>query len=96
LQIEEFDANSKRLSDGLIYQRLRSCQEDGDLEGELKWQALLGPSKVKDLSQLRKNGPLFNAYDSLRPIPGLWPPVLLGIFHRILPMKCDEVCGAPN
>lgn len=91
---EEY-SNSRNFCDGDIYQQIRACQKRQDVHGEGRWLARLSEGKRKDIKHLhtRKDMKLFaDALDNLLPYLGFWPSLQIGTFHRVLSLKCPEVC----
>ncbi|KAG0124878.1 hypothetical protein HOY82DRAFT_493588 [Tuber indicum] len=86
-------ANSKRISDGEIFRRIRLYNQSGQRDLERNMWCYLSVSKRRDLRQLLATKPLRKAFDNLLQWPGLWPPIRLGTLHRLLTMRCDEACA---
>lgn len=61
---------------------------------EHKWWARLTETKRKDLRQLLRDERYALAFDALLDWPGLWTTIKLGSLHRLLCLKCDEVCSS--
>ena len=99
--LKEAYSNSRNFCDGDIFRNLRYCQLRKDKAGAGKWMARLSQSKQADIAQLQnmaKKNPemaaLQDALDTLLPFMGLWSPVQIGIFHRLLTLRCPEVTTA--
>lgn len=90
--IEEF-LNEGAPTDGEIFYKIRQYNKDNDKANELKWWARLTETKRKDLRQLLKYQRYVDIFDSMLQWPGLWTPIKLGCLHRLLGMRCDEVCS---
>ena len=95
---EEY-ANSKNYGDGHIYRYMRNCVRRKDDPGARKWLARLSESKRKDIKKLEKMAAKFPAMqdfqmalDRLLPFIGLWDALQIGTFHRLLTLRCPEVC----
>lgn len=83
--------NALQFSDGDVFRYVRANRESNNKFGVKKWMARLSASKRRNLLQMEKIPILIKAFDSLRPLTGLWPGFLLGSLNRILPMRCYEV-----
>jgi hypothetical protein len=94
-RIVELYSNEQRPSDGEIFRKIRLYHRENDVLSENQWWACLDNSKLRNLRQLLKNGPLTSAFDSLMDMPGLWTNVRLGALNRLLALKCDEVRHRP-
>lgn len=99
--LKEAYSNSRNFCDGDIFRNLRYCQLRNDEAGAGKWMARLSESKQTDVAQLQnmaKKTPemaaLQDALDALLPFVGLWSPVSIGVFHRLLTLRCPEVTTA--
>lgn len=90
-KLTETGSNAKPDDDGTIYYRLRTCQLLNDKSGVRKWKAKFHASKLRDYKQLQRQKELRKALDDLLVMPGFWPQLLFGTFHRILTMRCPEV-----
>lgn len=88
--------NEQKPSDGEIFRRIRLYRLENKVEAERKWWARLDNSKPKDLRQLFKRREIISGFDRLLEMPGLWAKVQLGALHRLLTLKCDEVCFSRN
>jgi hypothetical protein len=62
---------------------------------EKRWWARLSKSKRKDLKQLLKHEGFTMAFDALLAIPGIWVGLRIGMLHKLIAMKCDEVSVLP-
>ena len=94
LYIREEYSNSRYFCDGDIFCQLRHNQITLNDFEEGRWLARLSESKRKDLNQLQKRLELKRLnliLDKLLPFRGLWPPLQIGTFHRLLTLKCPEV-----
>lgn len=89
--IEEY-ANEKPPSDGEIYRKIRQYANDGNLHGELRWKARLGSNSRIRLDALTKNTRLRHAFDGVLGIPGHRAAMRISMLHRVMAVKCDEVC----
>jgi hypothetical protein len=86
------------LNDGVVFQKIRQYEKARDWTQARKWRSRLSQSKQQDLRQLcrsKKLRRLRKALDALLQYPGLWDPLEIGTFHRILPMKCPAVSITP-
>ncbi|TKA80621.1 hypothetical protein B0A49_04907 [Cryomyces minteri] len=84
-------SNARAFCDGDVFRNLRFHQQRGDLAQAGKWLARLSSSKQRDVRKLlTKKDRLRKAFDDLLPFIGLWAPLQLGTFHRILTLNCDE------
>ena len=99
--LKEAYSNSRNFCDENIFRNLRYCQLRKDEAEAGKWMARLSQSKQADVAQLQnmaKKNPemtgLQDALDALLPFVGLWSPVPIGIFHRLLTLRCSEVTKA--
>lgn len=91
--------NDKRPPDGLIYERIRYYE--GYLDGPVNriaanhWWAALervpGSKKGKYLRAFLKHPTLPQAFDELLPIAGIWEGMRIGLLHKLVSMRCDEV-----
>ena len=88
--------NEQAYSDGEIVRKIRLYHRKRDDVGEQRWWARLSNTKRKDLRQLLRDAQYALAFDTMLPWPGLWSPIRLGSLHRLLTMKCDEVCRTPS
>ena len=91
-RIIESYANEQKPADGEIFRKIRLYHRANDQSAEDRWWACLDRSKLKDLRQLIKRPQLLAAFDELIDMPGLWARIQLGALHRLLALKCDEVC----
>jgi Protein of unknown function (DUF3723) len=89
--IEEY-SKSINFSDGHIYRKIREYKSSGDMLAEMRWWAHLTDSKPKDLKQFLGHKTFPSAFDKLLVIPGLWDGLKIGVLHKIIAMKCDQVC----
>lgn len=90
--IEEY-SNEKPPSDGEIYRKIRQYASDGNLHGELRWKARLCPNNRTRLESLAKNTHLRQAFDGVLGIPGHRSAMWISMLHRVVAVKCDEVCS---
>ena len=91
-EIIEHDPCSQSLSSGAIFRKIRLNRRGGHEQEENTWWARLSPMQEKNFKRLLRKHRLAAAFDDLLDMPGLWPPVhFLGITHKVLAMKCDEV-----
>ncbi|KAL2048962.1 hypothetical protein ABVK25_010815 [Lepraria finkii] len=91
--LREDYANSRNFCDGDIYRQIRYCQSNQDAIGEGRWFARLSEGKRNDVKRLLNRNNLKSlkeALDKLLPYIGFWPAMRIGIFHRILGLKCQE------
>lgn len=96
VDIREDYTNARKFCDGDIYRQLRFSQQQHDEGEEGRWMARLSDSARKDVKQLlvRKDlRPITNALDDLLPYVGFWPALQIGIFHRIINLRCPEVAS---
>lgn len=89
--IEEY-ANESRPSDGEVYIKIRDYHTLRQFDLEARWWTRLSTAKAKNLKQLLKHCSIAAAFDSLAETPALLEAMRLGGMHKILAMKCDEVC----
>ncbi|OJD23472.1 hypothetical protein ACJ73_05169 [Blastomyces percursus] len=87
--IDEY-SNEKPPSDEEIYRRIRQYASDGNLHGELRWKARLGPNSQTRLQSLFKNTRLKHAFDGVLGIPGHRSAMRIGMLHRVMAVGCDE------
>jgi hypothetical protein len=97
--LQERFPNDHRPSDGLIYQRIRYYE--GHLDGPLntnaanQWWATLervsGSKKSKYLRAFLKHPTLPQAFDELLSIAGIWEGMKIGVLHKLVAMRSDEV-----
>lgn len=95
-ELAETDDNAKPTDDGSIFYHLRHRQIIGDKHESRRLKARLSDSKQRDYAQLQRQNKLSrlrDAFDRLLKIPGLWPALRIGIFHRLLTLRCTEVCS---
>lgn len=95
--VREEYSNALNFSDGDIFRHLRHCSLRNEQSGRAKWLFRLSESKRRDLRQLKrfaeedKDMERFrNSLDDLIPYIGLWPALKLGIFHRLLSLRCSK------
>lgn len=87
--------NARDFSDGDIFRHLRYFEHKGDIAQLSRWQARLSASKLRDVKTLSSRYPaVMDGFDKLLPFVGLWAPLQLGTFHRILSLNCEEVLPA--
>ena len=97
--LQERFPNDHRPPDGLIYQRIRYYE--GHLDGPIntnaanQWWATLerasGSKKSKYLRAFFKHPTLPQAFDKLLSIAGIWEGMMIGVLHKLVAMRCDEV-----
>jgi hypothetical protein len=92
VRIIESYSNEKKPSDGEIFRKIRLYHRENDQEAQTRWWSRLEKSKPKDLRQLLRRHTLAAGFDALIDMPGLWARLQLGALHRLLVLKCDEVC----
>lgn len=92
VRIIESYSNEQKPSDGEIFRKIRLYHRDNDQEAQNRWWSRLEKSKPKDLRQLFRRPSLAAGFDALIDMPGLWAKLQLGALHRLLVLKCDEVC----
>jgi len=92
VRIIECYSNEARPSDGEIFRKIRLYHRENDQEALKRWWSCLEKSKPKDLRQLFRRASLTAGFDALIDMPGLWAKLQLGALHRLLVLKCDEVC----
>lgn len=90
--VEEY-SNEKPPSDGEIYRKIRQYASDGNLYGELRWKARLCSNSRRRFEALMKNSRLRHAFDRVLAIPGHRSAMRISMLHRIMAVKCDEVCA---
>ena len=92
LDIRTEYSNARGFRDGDIYRHFRHCQLTGDFVQAGKWKARMSTRKFQYVQHLvGKRRVLCKAFDDLLPFTGIWAPLQLGCFSRVLGMKCDEV-----
>lgn len=89
--IEEY-ANESRPSDGEVYIKIRKYYALRQFDLEARWWSRLSTTKTKNLKQLLKHCDIAAAFDSLAETPALLEAMRLGSMHKILAIRCDEVC----
>lgn len=97
--LQERFPNDHRPPDGLIYQRIRYYE--GYMDGPINrtaanhWWAVLERAprskKGKYLRTFFKHPTLPEAFDELLPIAGIWEGMRIGLLHKLVAMRCDEV-----
>jgi hypothetical protein len=92
VRIIESYSNEQKPSDGEIFRKIRLYHRENDQEAQKRWWSCLEKSKPKDLRQLLRRPSLAAGFDALIDMPGLWARLQLGALHRLLVLKCDEVC----
>jgi hypothetical protein len=92
VRIVEACSNEQKPSDGEIFRKIRLYHRENDQEAQKRWWSCLEKSKPKDLRQLFRRSSLAAGFDALIDMPGLWAKLQLGALHRLLVLKCDEVC----
>jgi hypothetical protein len=92
VRIIESYSNEQKPSDGEIFRKIRLYHRENNQEAQKRWWSRLEKSKPKDLRQLFKRPSLVAGFDALIDMPGLWARLQLGALHRLLVLKCDEVC----
>lgn len=92
VRIIELYSNEQKPLDGEIFQKIRLYHRENDQEAQKRWWSLLEKSKPKDLRQLFRRPLLAAGFDALIDMLGLWAKLQLGALHRLLVLKCDEVC----
>ena len=92
LDIRTEYSNARGFRDGDVYRHFRHYQLTGDFVQAGKWKARMTTRKSQYVQHLTaKRRVLCKAFDDLLPFTGIWAPLQLGCFSRILGMKCDEV-----
>jgi hypothetical protein len=92
VRIIESYSNEQKPSDGEIFRKIRLYHRENNQEAQKRWWSRLEKSKPKDLRQLFRRPSLVAGFDALIDMPGLWAKLQLGALHRLLVLKCDEVC----
>lgn len=92
VKIIEGNMNEQPYADGVVLRKILLYRREGSKALENKWWARLSTSKQKDFKQLLSKSLFVNALNSLLDMPGLWYPIKLGALHRLLTLRCDEVC----
>lgn len=97
--LQERYSNNRRPPDGLVYERIR--RYEGYLEDQVNrfaannwWvvlEAMCGSKKAKYLRAFFKHPTLPQKLDQLLPIQGLWEGMRIGLLHKVLAMRCDQV-----
>ena len=88
--IEEY-SNERTPGDGEIYRKLRQYQGEHNSRFQNRWWSWLSLNKSNRLRQLFKHVELSAAFDALLGIPGLWGGMRIGMVHKVMGLKCDEV-----
>jgi Protein of unknown function (DUF3723) len=97
----ETNDNAKPYDDGTIFYHLRRSQILKKKGAAKKWMAKFPESKRRDYRQLQRQDKLVHlrgALDQFIVMPGIWPGLLFGTFHRVLTLRCIEVrfrCTSP-
>lgn len=97
--LKERFPNDNRPPDGLIYERIRHYEGLPDgvsnrLAANNWWAALETVPRSKKRKYLRlflKHPTLPPKLDSLLIITGLWEDMRIGLLHKVVAMRCDEV-----
>jgi hypothetical protein len=97
--LKERFPNDNRPPDGLIYERIRHYEglPDGALNRMAAsnwWAALETAPRSKKRKYLRlflKHPTLPQKLNSLLVIGGLWEEMRIGLLHKVIAMRCDEV-----
>lgn len=79
---------------GEKYEKIRSAvheSHDWQLERSLVEKLLGANDQNRYWNLVQKHPEMRDALDELLPIKCLWPGMRLSTFHKIFPMKCDEV-----
>ena len=100
--LREHFSNDRRPSDGLIYERIRRYEgflgDPIDRLAANNWWAMLeakpGSKKGSYLRAFFKHPTLPRKLDSLLLIEGIWEGMKIGLLHKVVAMRCDEVCLA--
>lgn len=92
--IEEY-ANEEKSTDGEIYCKIRQYHFQQNLGFEQRWWTWLTPQKSKNLKQLLRHDGYRAAFDAFLHVPSLLEEgLMLGIWHKVAAVRCDEVRGA--
>ena len=91
--IEEY-SNEKKPSDGEIYCKIRKYERENNSYFQKRWKARLSDHGRRCLRQFsnHRNGELSSAFDQLLSVPGLWDGMRISTLHKMVEIKCDEVC----
>ena len=95
--LREQDSGSAKYFDGDIYRHIRIAALDKGTESDAqksKWLARLSPGKRYSVSRMESSSVMRgvqDGLDALIPLTGLWPPLELGQFPRLLQIHCPEV-----
>jgi hypothetical protein len=104
--LQESYSNDHFPADGRIYRKIRSYQgyphrQSSNKAAENYWWAVLESSpgsrkggrsrKGGYLKSLLKHKLLRERFDDLLSIDGLWDDMNIGVLHKLLAMRCDEV-----
>lgn len=95
---EQF-SNDNRPPDGLIYQRIRYYEGYLDAPANkiaandwwAKLESVPRSKKGKYLRAFFKHPTLPEKLDQLFAVPGIWEGMQIGLLHKIIAMRCDEV-----
>jgi len=92
--LREQDSGSAKYLDGDIYRRIRISALDGDTAQKNKWLARLSAEKRRNISRMESSfvmREVRDGLDALIPFRGLWHPMEIGQFPRLLNIHCPEV-----
>jgi hypothetical protein len=93
VKIREKFSHEQKFSDGEIFRKILYYHMiDIQPREEAKWWARLTTTKRDDLKQLLKTNDFEASFGKFILYPGLWDSIQLGSLHRLLTLKCYEVC----
>jgi len=87
---EEF-VNEEGPSDGELFCKIRQYSFEQRPSLKAKWMACLKGNRKANLKGLLKHEGMTKAFDDLRPIPGLWPGMMLTKLHKLMGLYAHEV-----
>lgn len=78
-------------SDGRVYRAIRLYQKTNQEQEERRWWARLSRSKQRYLRMLLRRPQLRDIFDSITEIPALADGLHLGLVHKVIAARCDNV-----
>ncbi|EEH04641.1 conserved hypothetical protein [Histoplasma capsulatum G186AR] len=89
-RLREKYSNEQNFSDGDIYRNLRSHQLQNNGPRAEAWWARWSSVKCRHVRQMQKQEQLLKQFDRLLPYVGLWAPVNVKLFRRVVDSRCYE------
>ncbi|KKZ57802.1 hypothetical protein EMCG_05553 [[Emmonsia] crescens] len=89
-RLREKYSNEQNFSDGDIYRNLRCHQLRGNVSRAESWWARWSSEKCRHVRQMQKQVRLITQFDQLLPYVGLWAPVNVKLFRRVVGSRCYE------